>query len=717
MDILRTLMLLLLAAGASAAGAIGDPVGADDPGLRTVTDLRSRFGGDAVPPGLSSRGEVALAASELALDAATKQPGAAWKAADYDSLYSLLQNYRDELRAMGFKQSQLEDELASLKVRAFELKQRLDKLQPKDGMKINGRAQQLYDDLLLSGPGRNSGNTFRYRHGLARAQLDLNVTRGIFSGQLRYFSQRIFGNFYDPCSTCRAGVESIFIQIRTPIAVEAGDMDLMLSPLTVWRNEDAQPFEPEIFRLRRQDLRDQLSLSPNALRLRGVRLSTDLVLLESQRLKLNAGIYPLGNAGNTVYVNGTVPLLDGSAPAGEAMTLPYNTYFGAWRSSLPFSWGQLAYNGTQIKDAPDTATVTHASGPLAGQRVKGFESHVHSAQLQVQPSGSGFKGSAEYAQSVVIAPNFSPSGADLLTGTAIALNLEYRRGGFGLALGLRDVSEAFTSAAAQGRSWDASFQALGPFPTENSLYNPDSSAFNSGYGGIGAPEPPEAHLNARLIAPQVLVNGAYRLNQRIAYDPAVNAVSPYGPATPNRSGVSGDLDLALFSEGLKLMGGADMAVERQVPSGVKAVSFMQARGGMALDLEPWLSWPLKLNGGYTMGDLRDGDKVAFSSVLVDLGVEWRPWKELALHGGARHLDYNGTLRYGGSDPVLAAFGYNAVQQVYDIGALGLRWQLAEGIVFRTNYTTILYDDLLQRAAGKAAWWAADQTYMQIDIVF
>ncbi len=714
----KLLLWMLLFAAALARGEtdLAEFVPAADADYAQIADMRARFGGPSLARGGSSRGEMVLAAASLALDATSARPAGDWKNSDYDALYSLLQKYRDELRAMGFQQKQLEDELAALKVRAAELQSRLDKLQPKDGMKINGKAQQLYDDLLISGPGKNAGNTFRYRHGLARAELELNVTRGIFSGNVNYFMQRVFGNIYDPCTTCRAGVGSIDIEIRSPVVFQAGDLDIKMSPFTLWRNEDAQPFEPEPFRSRRQDLRDQLQLAPDSLRLRGIKILTDLVLFDVQKLKLEGGIYPVGNAGGTVYLKGNTPLLDGSAPTGQTLTLPYNTYFGAWKVGIPFKAFALNYYGTLIKDATDTGTATWVTGPLAGQRIKGYESHVESAEASLNLKESGFAFRGEYAQSLFLNPNYAAFGQDVVTGTAMALTLGMHKPSFGIELTARDVSSAFVSAPSQGRSWDAGHQSLGPFPTENSLYNPNPSLTSPPYGTIGVPEPPESHFYGQLIPPWVLVS-APTSTYLMDYDYSINPISPYGLATPNRSGASLDVDFSVLSEGLKIALGGDFASEKEKMLGTKPVAYLMYRGGMAINVEPWFGWPISLSAGYTVNDMRDGDKVAFSSTLLDLGAEWRIYKNMSLQAGGRHIDYNGTLMYRGNNAALMAFGYVSAKQAYDIGGLGLKWVMGDNVVLRMNYASIYFEDTRDRAIGKGTWWAADQAYAQVSIVF
>ncbi|MES2202005.1 MAG: hypothetical protein V4498_07135 [candidate division FCPU426 bacterium] len=714
--IMMAMALVFLAAppGRAALDAWMEPTAAD---YQALQDLRSRFGGNGLPEQGANQGELMLALAELGGDAASESPKGDWKLEDYDALYSLLQKYRDELRAMGFSQKQLEDELVALKLRARELQERLDKLQPKDGLKIHGSVENVFDSMLLTGPLMSGGNTLHYMHGILRSQLQLSAQRGIFSGEVEYFVQRVLADMYS-CSTCIAAVNSINIEVRTPIVFQAGDLDAKMTPFTLWRNEDEQPFEPEPFRSRRQELRDQLRLKPDAIRMRGVRLITDLVVMDTQRLDLEGVLFNFGVPGEAVYVRGNTAALGNDDPNGQAFSSAYETFFGAWRLSLPLGNFKAGYVGTMVRDAMDTTYVTYTAGTLAGQRVRGFDAQVNSLEASYKKGPMGLEGRVELAQSLYANPNLAFDGnTDYLTGTAASLSVGIKGDAFGLSLSARDVSAGFFSTPAQGRTQDAEYLPLGPFLTENSLYRPNTTAIGPQYGGIGVPEPPESHFNANIVPPQVKQGGTYSVFQ-VPYDLRMNAISPYGLATPNRQGARLDANFTLLRESWKLMAMADMANEKSPSHGSALLHYTAWRAGTVFDLEPLIAWPLSFNLGFSAGDMRDGDKVAFSSALLDLGADWKAMKNLVLSVGGRHLDYNGTIPYlGSADPTLFAFGYMAVNQAYDIGGIGIKWMLGDDVNVRINYSSIFFEDSLHLTNGIPDWYAADQGFFQLSFVF
>jgi hypothetical protein len=269
------------------------------------------------------------------------------------------------------------------------------------------------------------------------------------------------------------------------------------------------------------------------------------------------------------------------------------------------------------------------------------------------------------------------------------------------------------SSPSQGRTQDAENLALGPFITENSLFNPTRNAIGPQYGSLGIPEPPESHFNTQIVPPGVVLGGRLQRAYFIPYDYRINPISPYGLSTPNRSGLRLDADGRLFGGGVTLSGMADTATEKTGFRGVSPTAFLSYRAGLGIDLKPMLGWGLSLNGGWTVNDMRNGASVAFTSTLVDLGLDWKQNDKLTWSLGGRHVDYNGTLAYQGTDLVLAAFGYIAWDQAYDIGAVGLKWDIEDTVQLRLNYGSLYFTE----RRGTRQGWEADQGYGQVSIVF
>src|SRR6478735_6241815 len=99
---------LALAASAMAGGPTDD--------ARQVRQLQEKSGANSLVSLSASRSELALALADVA--ATTGQPQgdlSGWNSKDSDALFALLQQYREELAALGLKQASVDTAMDSLR--------------------------------------------------------------------------------------------------------------------------------------------------------------------------------------------------------------------------------------------------------------------------------------------------------------------------------------------------------------------------------------------------------------------------------------------------------------------------------------------------------------------------------------------------------------------------------------------------------------------------
>ena len=95
---------------------LGVPLGAAESGLDAVRLTQRRLG-MAVLADTAPREDVMLALAEAGNRAASGNVPSDWKGQDYDALYALLQQYREELKALGLKN--LDAQLFALKAKSY----------------------------------------------------------------------------------------------------------------------------------------------------------------------------------------------------------------------------------------------------------------------------------------------------------------------------------------------------------------------------------------------------------------------------------------------------------------------------------------------------------------------------------------------------------------------------------------------------------------------
>ncbi len=686
------------------------PATMDSPALpddwRTVRDLQNKAdGAPGLPPEPGATGTMLLGAAELGADNGSR---AALSARDYEALYSLLQRYRDELAGMGLDYDKMIARLDELRRKSVDLKERLDLLHPLDGVKIHGRAVTGFSDLHLTGNaaltklpvGKPAKEGLRFQGGINTVDVDLEMTKGIISAMAELSLQGVWGG-----DTAAANFRRFYVEIRTPLVLQFGMLDTNLTPLTLWRNEDPYPFEPEPFKSRRNRARKDFQMQPDKLSLSGGRLSTDLRLFDSFDLELASMTSVISNP-FMIGTNSAARVYSVLAGSTTITATSANvTYLEAWRSALVFPFGlDISYNGALFFDDPQ-------GRPNSGFRPMNEFTQSFAAKFEKGFFFSGF----EYALSGYTAPiSTRTAEAAPLTGTAIVGSLGVK-GSFGrFKLYGRSVTSGYHAAGAQVRTQDANYDYLGPLLTEITQVNTTGAVGI----GLGLPRSPEPVWNwVGLIAPGTLyrtttLNYQYAgvFSHLVPYN-FLNDISPYGMATPNRQGFGADGELKILGGLFVPKAGFDMATNIDpVPVSptskfwnvdnlgntfaATALPFTYQRIGAGLDINFSLGWPVKLTGGYTINSTKNGQdswildtsgkrlQFGINSTLLQGGFEVHPNEKLTVAAGYQHVDANGF-----SD-VLKVSTFKGVS--FDQMAYSVFWNITDFARVDIVYETLLF---------------------------
>ncbi|MES2202435.1 MAG: hypothetical protein V4498_09300 [candidate division FCPU426 bacterium] len=761
-------VVVALGAGTAKAGTAED--------ARELRRLQEKAGEDSLVPVDSSRAQVAVGLADVAATAG--QPGSdlsSWTSRDYDALFALLQQYREELAALGLKQAAIDAAMEALRKRVADLEQRMEYLPP-DGMKIHGKFSVLWDDLLFTGPGAFSGDPTRYRHFKQHVQLEFTTIHGPFMGMTGVDLVNYVGSYVAPEPL---GIRRVFAEMRTPIAMQGGDLYVRFTPLTLWRNEDEDPYVPEPYKGRIGRLREDLMLQDDHSHyLRGFRILTDLMLGESHALELEAFFSTLAGPGQTNYI-GADPLTGKDTTDDFVYKAIYTSYLTGWKAEMEVYPGvRVGYFGTKMLEDPNTAYTLYdatmiPSGPynaeLVGRvPVRTWDLQGHSARATGKLFNDMLDLEAEYAVSLYTNPNiaYAPEGQTSTAGTPnYFANTTFRDGGalpgsaviakaavdlkwMKLSASMRQVDEAYVAPAAQTRTLDRNRTPYGPFFTENSLFNPQYNSYG-GFTGFPMQDYQETQFNRRILAPSTLYRGHFNFNYLIPSDLGFEAGSPYGLATPNRAGYAAeasfnlmngflqpalkvDLSHEIEGQGRKIDEfGADVPDSRRPP-----INYTMMRGGLIVDLKPRFGWPVKLITGYRMEATHaDADwapelapsfaypdgvpaaRVAFDSTRLDIGTEYYPVASTGLFAGYRHLDYNGTY-YSVDSTNYGTRGQYAVQQYYETYGLGLRHFMGQRIVMDVLYTHQTFPDRnLALTQGLSVAYEIEQIFGKFTVTF
>jgi hypothetical protein len=649
--------------------AVDAPWAADS---RLVASLQAKAGvAKPLPAEGSGKEEMLLALAALSdqVQASGGEEPAGWKQEDYDALFALLQRYREDLKAARARMAALEAAGDSLAAQEADLERRLSLLPP-DGFKMNGEVRFTADSVWLHRSDPTPGDPTILNHALPGLTLFFVGNKGPFSANARYDIDTVVGDV-----SHLEGLHFISIEMRTPLVAQLGNFYGRMTPLTLWRNEDPEPFEAEPYRSRRQRLRELALIDDtNSWKIpRAARFLTDMVLYDKQVLHLELWWTVQATQGTSLYL---------IEPLGPSLNATGDINEAAWKVGVPLTPGfSLQYSGTKywqryLSGGTYAATFTdpQSGNPdpcncwpayLEDQPLLPFDSQVHSFSASWEGLNGTLKAQGEYALSMYRNPNDllvyqwpatltmysadNPVPDNTRLGSATTLGLDWDLNFLRLKASGNLVDANFVSPMAQGRTYDPS-QFRTQLLVENSVYNAGTNL----YGGFPFDTYNETYFNDQFLPPLLSTPGTELTNPKaISISPAppellsshyllpyplTYAGSPYGLATPNRLGLDGSLALPLWSGALELlfpMEWQSNVSDNKDPGGnfiSPKGTFVAYGGGFHLDLKPPLGIPVKLVAGLRATSFSDLPVVAAAvrqrttaTDSLDAGVEWAPW--------------------------------------------------------------------------------------------
>jgi hypothetical protein len=180
----------------------------------------------------------------------------------------------------------------------------------------------------------------------------------------------------------------------------------------------------------------------------------------------------------------------------------------------------------------------------------------------------------------------------------------------------------------------------------------------------------------------------------VRLDPAVQLLMPFGPATPNRTGIRADLTLSAWEDKVEIRGLASFLDEiegmridsaRSLPK----TAFTQAGGGLKLEVGGMfgMTYPLTLSGSLVRSAAENagmGDSLLpatrIESDFLNAGGRWKFWKRASLLAGYQRIR---TARSGAADSP-------EDEQVQENLAGGAEYKVADGayVTFAVNRITV-----------------------------
>lgn len=530
--------------------------------------------------------------------------------------------------------------------------------------------------------------------------------------------------------------------VKRMFSYHVGDLRECYSPLTLYTPEVDIAYEPEIFARLRRAAMDEEFLGDNQRVLQGVNVNLDAEvapILDELHVSLLASRL---RQAETSIANGSQVVTDLDSALMDKYLLGGNIDM----TILP----QLTLGGTflDIMDAPSTAVVADTVADTMAQQtaiwaIRGgigtkpfvktdrFSVGLH-AELAMSHDDTtwSWRDTVRTATDTTIERRLE---SDRIDGAAFSAGLDgaVRFGGAQLRLeaGYLYTAPQFRNELAQTPSFigqrimnienDSMYRGPTFLSYQPSVFvETHYSTFDALYRDVFKFTPSEAASNLWVKAPRrkisytntILTQNELAAIERSWLDPAVQLAMPFGPATPNRTGIRGSLSLGMlenaldvsasllaveqiegdsllhvfstsFDSGMVLPSGdtatADTMLADSVALELPATAYTKFGGGLAFDLGHFIMpgrRPLRLSFGYTfssaVNDGASGWEATSSRTdvhFLNAGLYFNFWKRLSLLGGYQQIDAR-----------LETGGGNVLVKVQRNWAAGLEYRVGEG---------------------------------------
>ncbi|MBD3391812.1 MAG: hypothetical protein GF418_07110 [Chitinivibrionales bacterium] len=622
------------------------------------------------------------------------------------------------------------------------LEQRVASVMSKAGIHFGGRFKSHFLLSRIDSASPGVAHDLKRDESVEYTSVDFDIQarpNDAITGRLIFRMHQDWRNFFSDISN---PVFSRWISIDGLVAdmfgYNVGDFRERYSPLTLWSPDIEVPYEPEIFARLRRDAMTEEFLGENNRVLQGLNFNFDAEIAPIFR-ELHFNL--LGSRLRTAETS----IQNGSAVAAMIETAPMDRYLVGTNLDIMVLPG-IAVGGSFLdvfdsKPTFDGSNITRDT--LARQTAIVAGRGGMGTALFLDPDRMNFKVNIELAQSMDDTSWYALDSADTdtdgvydslvsrdlqsdnITGTAVSVDLagQVALGSvadldFGVGF-LRNADD-FRNQMAQSPSFlgqrimniendagrdealystfDAMYRHVFKFtPSEQFVSRVDLDTLD----WFKAPYRKISYTNAILPREEVLAAGIF--------DPALQLVMPFGPATPNRAGMRGSLGVSLFEKGIRATASgmsveeitgmtvfagriqADTLAMDTVAQIMPKTSFLELGAGLSVDLAAFirpLQGPLRLSGGYTHAAADNAglegyplSPYAVTSGFLNAGLYWNFWKRASALLGYQRIETD-------SDTYLTSATITTVQNHW---AVGLEYKVTEGGVVTGSFGKVDVD--------------------------
>jgi hypothetical protein len=550
----------------------------------------------------------------------------------------------------------------------------LEGILSKEGITLGGAFRSQYLHSSLSGPAVFSSR--QSEESLEYTSVDFDIrarpntaTQGRLIVRMHQDWRNFFSDIGNPVNTRWISIDG---KVKEMFSYHVGDFKRKYSPLTMYAPEFEMMYEPALFAGDRREAMDEAFLGGNGRLLQGVDLAFDAAVEQGSKSVLKeAHLNVLGSRLRNVETS----IQNGNKATSGVERSPVEKYLAATNADLVLPVGvslggsyllifdkEGTYSGTE-----ESEIVAQRTGVAAGRA--GFDLATLTGE---KDWNVGF--STEYALSKDDT-NFYASKADsvvtkkTIDGSALLARLhgDWKAGkSFGIRAGVNYLKNeaAYRNELAQSpvfmgeRILNIENDTATTTRT-NDVRSRNYSTFDALYEHVFKFAPSEntnlwqhAPFSKNSYQSAIMTQGEMAAFAAFRADTALQLLMPFGPATPNRSGIQSDLTVSFLEDRIEAQA---LFARLENVTGVKIDSvkalpitkFTQVGGGLKVEAGALigLALPFTLSGSFVRstadnagiaGDsLHSAAKV--TSDFLNAGAQYSFWKRFSVLGGYQRI--------------------------------------------------------------------------------
>jgi hypothetical protein len=561
----------------------------------------------------------------------------------------------------------------------------LENILAKEGISIGGAFRSQFLHSSIGGPGTLASRRSEESVEFTSVDFDIRArpntaTQGRLVMRMHQDWRNFFSDIGNPINTRWLSIDG---RIKGMFGYNAGDFLRAYSPLTLYAPEPEILYEPAVFAAGRREAMDEAFLGGHARLLQGVNLDFDAgVDKGSKGVLKEVHLNALGSRLRSVETS----IQNGNKATSLVERSPVEKFLGAGNADIVLPIG-VSLGGSYL-------LIFDKQGSYSGPG----EADTVAQRTMVAAGRAGFDlgtliGSdtwnlgltAEYAKSTddsnhYALPTDSVIAEDKVVGSALLARLHGRwKAGtfFSLKAGadyLRNES-GFRNELAQSPVFMGerilNIENDTAKVRSNDVRARNYSTFDALYDHVFKFVPSEqtnlwqrAPFSKNSWRSGIMTQGEMASFAALRADTALQLVMPFGPATPNRSGLQGDMTLGFLEDrvearflyaALENVSGAPIDSLRTLPK----TEFTQAGGGLKVEAGALLglSLPFTVSGGFVRSTAENagiaGDSLHAAAKVendfLNAGAQYAFWKRFSLLAGYQRIAT--TLTRGGTESV------------------------------------------------------------------